>query len=705
MILVQATLLLAAFGAIPAPGPDSVATARRIAASAELAAQEYRIGVVDGRVVMPAEVDEARLFLTEARRAAALLPSSVAEPALSHIDVALGFVTRTALPDSVEAAVKRLTTHLSSALGISLVEIPTRTPSLARGAELYQAQCAMCHGTLGRGDGAAGRGLDPAPADLTDHAALADVTPLAFYQRITIGVAGTAMPAYESRMPAADRWALALYASTLRQPEPAGDVPAALRDFGTVATMNDAEILAALGTGATPATVAAVRSFQMEADDAAARAAIFTAVRGHVEDATSLAREGKHDAAVTAAFDAYLSFEQVERTVRAKDDALATSLEASFATLRTRVGGGATAEELKAVTGELYSSLERAERVVADEMSPLNLFVQSLMILLREGLEAILIIGALIAFLAKIGASDRKRDIHIGVGAAVALSILTAILLETVFQLSPAHQEVLEAITMLVAVVVLFYVSYWLLSKMEVQKWTAFVKERVQVAVTGGSAFALASAAFLAVYREGFETVLFYKALLVSGGSAGGSLMPVGAGILVGGALLAVVYILINRFGVKLPLRPFFAATSAFLYYTAFVFAGKGVAELQAGGVVGTTVLPGWPRIAALGIYPTVESLVAQAILVVLALVALLWIFGSSLFRRDTAVSPVEQGGGESLPLPGLAPLPAGTGVEGKVLRSLEQMEADLGALRSEVERLRATVVEASADEVATQQK
>jgi high-affinity iron transporter len=697
MVLVQAIAGLALLAGPPAT--DSVAAARRISASAELAAQEYRIGVVDGRVVQPAEVDEARLFLTEARRAAELLPAPIAEPAVARLDSALSLVAAVALPDSLAAMVRRVTAQLGADLGVPMVEVPARTPLLSRGAELYRQQCASCHGALGRGDGAAGRGLDPAPANLTDGAALADVTPLAFYQRITIGVAGTAMPAYESRLPSADRWALALYASTLRQAEPAGEVPTALRDFGTVATMNDAEILAALGPTGTAAGVAAVRMYQMDEDDAAARAAVFTTVRQHVDRAGQLARDGDSDAAVSAAFDAYLAFEQVERTVAAKDAGLASSLEASFATLRTRVGGGATSDELAAVTAELYTGLERAERVVADQTSPLNLFIQSLMILLREGLEAILIIGALMTFLVKIGAGHRKRDIHIGVGAAVALSLLTAVLLETVFELSPAHQEVLEAITMLVAVGVLFYVSYWLLSKMEVQKWTAFVKERVQVAVTGGSAFALASAAFLAVYREGFETVLFYKALVVSGGAAGGAVLPVGAGIAVGGALLAVVYLLINRYGVKLPLRPFFAITSAFLYYTAFVFAGKGIAELQAGGVVGTTVLPGWPRMPALGIYPTVESLLAQAVLVGLALFALVWIFGVTRSRERAAAVERRSEAGVPTALPGnIDPAGVNASVEGAVLRSLEQMEADLAALRAEVERLRATVVAQSVE-------
>jgi high-affinity iron transporter len=245
---------------------------------------------------------------------------------------------------------------------------------------------------------------------------------------------------------------------------------------------------------------------------------------------------------------------------------------------------------------------------------------------------------------------------------------------------------------------VLFYVSYWLLSKMEIAKWTSYVKERLEVAVTGGSAFALASAAFLAVYREGFETVLFYKALFVEGGSLGDTFLPVTAGIVIGGALLALVYFAINRWGVRLPLKPFFALTSAFLYYMAFVFAGKGVAELQDGLVLPTTVLVGWPRVATLGIYPTVESMVAQGIMAGLALLALIWIF--AIQRSNDVTSPPP---GRPAVVP--ASETPGPGPEATMLRSLERMEADLGALKSEVERLRDTVVEKSADEIANTQR
>ncbi|MES2125369.1 MAG: FTR1 family protein [Gemmatimonadota bacterium] len=700
MILIQATtILLALTGARTTT--DSVAVARRIAASAQLAAQEYRIGVANGKVIAPAEVEEAKLFLTEAKQTARLLPASVSVTVDAELGQLLAMVGRVGAPDSVDLGVRQMTDGLAEALQVTLVDIPERTPSLARGSELYARECRACHGNAGLGNGAAGRSLTPPPTNLANYEALHGVSPLAFYQRVTIGVAGTAMPSFETRLSAEDRWAVALYAATLRQARPSGEVPVALRAFPATAQLSDDEVLAELGPTATREQLAAVRSFQPVADDAAATATLFTTVRGKVSEAGDLAVAGRHQEAVSAAFDAYLAFEKVERTVRAKRPELATKLEASFATLRTRVAGGATAAELDGVQRELAGGLEQAERVVGDTLSPANLFLQSLVIMLREGLEAILIIGALMAFLVKTGAGHRKRDIHIGVGAAVVLSLLTALLLETVFVLSPAHRESMEGFTMVAAVVVLFYVSYWLLSKMEVAKWTQFVKERVQVAVTGGSAFALASAAFLAVYREGFETVLFYKALYVSGGEVGGTFWPVTLGILVGSVALAIVYVAINKWGVKLPLKPFFAVTSGFLYYTAFVFAGKAIAELQAGGAVPTTILLGWPRWPALGIYPTLESMLAQGLLAALALAAIGYLF---LVQRpaDTRVLAAAPGAPLAAPVV-LSAVMEGPGREMAMLRSLERMEGDLAALRAEVERLKDAVVEASAEDVAQQ--
>ena len=693
MNLIYAVLLLA----LPTgPATDSAVVARRVAASAQLAAQEYRIGVVGGKIVAAAEVEEARLFLTEAIRTAKLLPTSAVAPTVSALEQALAMVQRTAAPDSLDIAVHGLTDALASRLQVVLIEIPERSPSLARGRDLFKRECAACHGELGRGDGPAGRALTPPPPSLADPARLASATAISYYQRITMGVNGTAMPAFEARLPLEDRWALAAYASTLRQVAPQGEVPEALRTFGVVAKLTDAEILAALGSGATPTQLAAVRHYESAENETSVIAAVFATVRAKVIESATLAKGGQHAEAVSAAFDAYLAFEKVERAVRSREPALATKLETSFATLRSRAGGGATAEELDGLSRGLAAELEQAERTISDEVSPTNLFVQSLMIMLREGLEAILVIGALMAFLSRVGAGHRRRDIHIGVGAAVALSLLTAVLLETVFALSPSHQETLEGLTMVTAVGVLFYVSYWLLSKMELQKWNAFVKDRMQEAVSGGSAFALASAAFLAVYREGFETVLFYKALFLSGGT--GAFVPVALGIGVGALVLAIVYVAINRYGVRLPLKPFFAVTSAFLYYTAFVFAGKAVAELQAGDTLPTTILIGWPRLPALGIYPTVESMVAQGLLALLAVVALAWVFLVQRPRDAARFAEAAAAPAPPQPDPMRGSVADGPGVEKEMLRSLERMEGDLAAIRGEVARLKQTVVESAVE-------
>ena len=631
MILIGAALPLAV-SLLAALSPDSsgdvAAAVRRVAATTQLAAQEYRIGVAGGRVIAPQEVEEASLFLREARRSASTL-GAAAGTATAQIDTLITLVASTAAPDLIDARVHILAGGLSSRFGVALDELPTSHPSLARGGEIYRAKCAGCHGDGGRGDGPMASAIVPAPASLAEWKLLSNRTPLDYFRRISVGTVGTAMPAYEHELPAADRWAVALYASVLRLPQPSGDVPASLRAFPATGGMSDSAILSSLGMGdsagpAALARVAAVRSFEGDSGGAGT-AQLFGQIRAQVDSAFAMARTGD-PAAPTRALDAYMTFERVERSLRAQNPDVAAEAEGAFAALRTSAGSGAaTPAELKAIESRLAVALEKAERVLGEDLSPVNLFVQSFVIMLREGLEAILIVGALMTFLSRMGASHRKREINIGVGAAVAASLLTALALETIFVLSPARREGLEGATMLVATGVLFYVSYWLLSKMEVVKWNQFVKSKVQDALTGGSALALVSAAFLAVYREGFETVLFYKALFVSATAAGA--MPVVAGMLVGLLALAVVYYAIDRFGVRLPLKPFFAVTSAFLYYMAFVFAGKGVAELQEGGTIGTTVAAWAPRIPALGIYPTVESLTAQGLLVLLAGAALVWTF------------------------------------------------------------------------------
>ena len=651
---------------------DSLAVARRIVAAASLAAKEYAIGVAPrgGRVTNPEEVSEAKQFLDQARLDVGSLPRAVRATADSDLVALHALLDRAAPPDSVAARAGLLVQHIATAVGDALETFPSRPPSLVRGAAVYQEQCAQCHGASGRGDGPKAKQLQgPPPASLADRQAMSAVSPLDVYRKLTLGVAGTAMPQFEETLSPEDRWAVATYVATLRADEGlvregegryattcaschgatgGGDGPLAatlsvrppaLRDLAVQGRFTDRELeeLILRGRPGTampgfartldPGDAAKIVAFlrvlptaERQKYEASPAAATFSVVRRQLDSAMAL-RSDK------IAFDAYLTFEQVETDVRLRNSGLASELEQAFTLLRARTAAGAGPDELGAIHARLLADLERAERLVADRSSGASLFVQSFVLLLREGFEAILIVAALMAFLSKAGAVERRRHVARGAWAAVAASAATAVVIELLFEITPGQREALEGGTMLLATAVLFYVSYWLLSKIEVAKWNAFVQGRMEDALSTGSGFALSSVAFLAVYREGFETILFYKALLSSAGSTSAAgVAGVMAGIAAAGLALVIVYVAVSRFGMKVPLKPFFAVTSAMLYYMAFVFAGKGIADLQESGLVRVSVVRWAPRIPVLGIYPTVQSLALQLLLLVLLLVAVVWL-------------------------------------------------------------------------------
>ena len=282
------------------------------------------------------------------------------------------------------------------------------------------------------------------------------------------------------------------------------------------------------------------------------------------------------------------------------------------------------------------SLLLAAEVLSAERPSATALAVQSFVIILREGFEAILIIGAMVAFLIKTGHREQRRSVYAGVGAAVVASLVVGVVLEAVFVAVPARREVLEGVTMLVAVAVLFSVSFWLVSKLHNGRWEKYLQERMHLALGAGGGLALASVAFLAVFREGVETVLFYKAL---NSMAAGATLPVALGFGVGVLALGVVYTAFTRLGVRVPMRPFFAATSGILYVMAMVFAGAGIAELQEAGVVATTPIAGLPTWPGLGIYPTAETALAQGVLLVLLAGALFVTFVLPRMNRSREVA------------------------------------------------------------------
>ncbi|MCV6611670.1 MAG: FTR1 family iron permease [Amphritea sp.] len=322
----------------------------------------------------------------------------------------------------------------------------------------------------------------------------------------------------------------------------------------------------------------------------------------------------------------------LEFAVGQADQETMLQIEISF----TRLINSAVKAEPKEIVQQrwelLREQLEVAPMISNKDAGFWEITIQSLLILLREGVEALLVIGALIAYLRKAGAADKVSLIWIGAGAALVASVITAWLLQGFIQNSGAAKETLEGVTMFVAAALLSYVSVWLYARREMQQWQGFIHDKLGDAVTSGSLWAIISVAFFAVYREGAETILFYQALI---SDADGAYDAIATGFGLAALGLVGIYVLIFLLSVRLPLKQFFTGTAGLLYILSVIFAGKATLELQVSGWIGNTWLEGFPTISWLGVFPSVESLSAQLLLLTLPLLG--WLVIRS---RQQAVVP-----------------------------------------------------------------
>lgn len=354
-----------------------------------------------------------------------------------------------------------------------------------------------------------------------------------------------------------------------------------------------------------------------------------------IQDAIARYQRGETQNAILDVQDSYFDrFEAsgMENKIGSRDSAFKTTLEAYFTRLVSLMKAGQPAERLQSEASALEQDLQKAVTMLGEgEETQWSLLLYSLMIIVREGLEALLIVAAIVAYMVKNNHQDKLPLIRQSVIVALVASVITAVIFQLLFTNSGASRELLEGITMLIAVVMLFFMSYWLLSKVEARHWKAWLEGKLSHSLTTGSLVGLWLTSFLAVYREGAETVLFYYALIGDAKDVAGH-MAIGAGFVIGCVVLLAAWLVMRYSVVRLPLKPFFMFTGSFMYLMAFVFAGKGVLELVEGKLFQPTLINGFPEISWLGIYPYVETLLPQAVLLLAALVAL-WVM-----RRKSAV-------------------------------------------------------------------
>ncbi len=598
-------------------------TAQTIVHMLDYVGVDYPGVVQDGKVVNAEEYAEQQEF---AGQAIILLDKLSPVPEQSALlQQARGLLARIedkAPGREISTLTGRLRMGVIQAWNLSVS--PQQLPDLQQAGRLFAQHCAACHGGQGRGDGPLAKGMEPPPSDLQDEARMRQRSLYGLYNTITLGVRGTSMRAF-TELAEADRWALAFFAGGLRGDAETVTKGEALwrKGEGRAAF----ESLRALVTEApgeqapTGSSIDAVRAYltqQPHALQAVVQRPLVLS-RAKLDETAQTYAKGDREGGKRLAIVAYLDgFEPIESALNNVDAPLRLDIEREMTALRTAISEGQPSEAVTAQVAKVKALLDRADAALSSSvLSPNTAFVSSLLILLREGLEAILVVSAIVAFTVKTGRHDASPYIHAGWIGAVALGGITWVVARYALSISGADRELTEGITALLAAVMLLYVGWWLHSRSNAQAWNRFIREQINTALGKRTLWAMAGISFLVVYRELFEVILFYETLWSQAGAAGqGAVLW---GIAAAAFLLVLVGGMILRYSVRLPIGPFFAAASSLLALMAVVFVGNGVAALQEAGVLETTAVRFF-SLPMLGIHPTAQSLMLQAL--TLALIA-----------------------------------------------------------------------------------
>lgn len=618
--------------------PAHAASAQRVLHLLDYIGVDYPSTVDDGSVINAEEYREQVEFAGRLGEMVAGLPDKPGREELRTAVAALADRIAAKAPGAeILERTQTLRSRVVELYGVATA--PRQVPDLSVAQNLFAEHCAACHGATGQGDGPAAANLEPKPTDFHDRARAAQRSPYGLYSAITLGVDGTAMRAFEE-LDSAQRWALALHVSGLafddaqrqrgQQLVSEGRLPE-LRGLDTLAGLTPAEARSRFGDEGV-AVLAYLRSHPRQA--ISGDQAPLEIAQRRLADSLTAYRDGDARGAYDAAVSAYLDgFELAESGLRNVAPELVLEIEQQMLAYREEIRGGTALATVSERHDQLQALLQQAEQSLdGGRLSAEVGFASALVILLREGLEAILILAAVGAVLIRTGRRDALRYLHLGWIAALLMGALTWVVSSHLIAISGAGRELTEGLTALLAAAVLLYVGLWLHDKTHARRWQEFVNQRIQRALHGRALWVLAGIAFLAVYREAFETVLFYQALWLQ--IEPGAESSLGAGIGVAAVALVLLAWIILRSSLRLPLRLFFTINAAIMLVLAIAFAGHGVAALQEAGLLPVDPV-NFPRFDLLGIYPTTETLAAQLLLLLTA-TGVIWM----IRRRERAETP-----------------------------------------------------------------
>ncbi len=586
---------------------------------------DYPPTVQAGQVVDDAEYREQLEFIKVLQGLVAALPAKPEQAGLVQgIEALQAAVTAREEGESVARQARQLGAKLAVAYEVS--QAPIITPDPSRGAPLYAQHCSVCHGDAGAGDGPAGVGLTPPPANLRDAARLDRLSLYAIYTTLGLGVEGTDMPAFADQLDERQRWDLATYIAGFSA-APVAANGGKTYNLADLARSTPAEVQAAEGPAAA-VTFRAQRAQPPQVKRGPGQLLDYTATT--LDKSLAAYRAGEHEQAYDLSVAAYLEgFELVESSLDNVNATVRKDTEKSLMAYRQSLQDGLpmaqVEQRLDVAKGKLKES---ADLLGNDGLSQSLSFISGLLILLREGLEAILVLAAVLAFLRNTGQQSAVRSVHVGWGLALVAGLLTWAAAAYLIDVSGAQRELLEGFTALFASVMVLWLGVWMHDRRHAAAWQDYIKSSL---VSGGGRFGFALLAFFSVYRELFEVILFYETLWLQAGPAGHNAVLAGAATAL--VLLIGLAWVILRGSAKLPLALFFGINAGLLCALSVVFAGHGVKALQEAGIFGTRPVAFF-EFDWLGIHADAYSLGAQA----LALLAIGVLYGRSRLAEKRRV-------------------------------------------------------------------
>jgi high-affinity iron transporter len=637
MLRVRVVFLALLLIALPASTLWAADEARRIVSLIDYIGGDYRNAVQGGKIVNPDEYQEMSEFAARSLDLFRQLQSAEGDKAgiQKELNALAAHIKNKTGEDAVPELAQQIKDRLIKTYNI--VTYPKALPSYPSARTIYLENCAQCHGEAGRGDGPGRESMNPktpAPANFTDAEFMAGLSPFKVYNTTTFGIDNTAMSSFAA-LPDDQRWQLAFYVMALRfsaDAASAGEAwlkgktpPADFTSIATLATSSDDELAEKIKQSLPGSPMNEVLAYLRRGLLEKTSTDPLLIARTLLGEAATIYSQGDKQKAYQKAIEAYLDgFEMAEPALFAKDASLGRSLESQFTQFRNSIRQGVSNEEIQKQRLAIETRLDQAAYMLGEtsDFAGYYAFLNSALIILREGLEAALILAAIMAMLRVMGAAHAVRYIHFGWILALGAGVVTWLAAQTVLTFSGQHRESMEGFISIFAAAALFYVGYWLHTRSEARRWQSFIQDRVQNVLSSKRILGLIGVSFFAVYREAFEVVLFYQALWLQ--NAEGHQAIIG-GFLAGVVALLVATFAIFQLGVRIPLKYFFGITGTLLYIMAFIFAGTGINQLQAAGWVPATPLEFPPALPLLGIYPTLETLAVQALLLCAFIATSFW--------------------------------------------------------------------------------